>query len=552
MFTEVTSAGVSGMSEFVYYQPTEKARQNGTFTRQPPSQPMYHNAMMLHSGMVPSDSNPIFAAPRPIWPQSAQPVFMSQQATAADQTQMTQCYEPSSVDSYPSMTLAMPPNPYDMCNPQVILTTTEAEGLRETIRTPLPLTPISPVPSLVQTPTPSLSDDGSFTPCPWEGGLEWPMIWDPSSRSVSPAFSSKEEGITGVKRGYEQYVRDEWLGGPESLKEQRANVEYMTRGSCQPQPEAAPEPELGPCTKRPRVDLTCTRPGSSSSSCALAIDQLHFSEARTVDPRQLSLEESPLDADFNFSFSSPTPLALPLRGAPEDAMTADIKPVETSNAAEWHMSGDVEMSGVRSSSVDSDSLVFGFDDVQFDAAMDASNESADADRDVQGAQTQESNQQADQEVVDDAARTDAAASRSNAPSTPATAPARRGRKQSLTEDPSKPFKCNLCNTAFRRMEHLKRHHRSIHTAEKPYTCNECNKSFSRSDNLAQHQRTHGQTPLTGGAPAGAMAQAYYDPQNLTQMGDMLYQASMEVSSSDTSSSDDSSDKRNKKKRGSSN
>lgn len=546
MYTEVNNAGVSGMSEFVYYQPTEKARQNGTFTRQPPSQPMYHSAMMLHSGMVPSDSNPVFAAPRPIWPQSAQPHFMNQQPTSADQSQMNQCYEPTSMDSYPSMTLAMPPNPYDMCNPQVILTTTEAEGLRETIRTPLPLTPISPVPSLVQTPTPSLSDDASFTPGPWEGGLEWPMIWDPSSRSVSPAFSVKDEGITGVKRGYEHFVRDEWLGGPESLKEQRANVEYMTRGSYQQQPEVAPEPEIGPCTKRPRVDLT--RPGSSSS-CALAIEQLNFSEARTVDPRQLSLEESPLDADFNFSFSSPTPLSMPLRGAPEDSMTADVKPVEANNAADWQMSIDVEMSGARSSSVDSDALVFGFDDVQFEAAMDASNESVDADSDVQGAQTtQESNQQTD-ESVDDA--TSSAASRNNASSTPAAAPARRGRKQSLTEDPSKPFKCNLCNTAFRRMEHLKRHHRSIHTAEKPYTCNECNKSFSRSDNLAQHQRTHGQTPLTGGSPAGAMGQGFYDPQNLTQMGDMLYQASMEVSSSDTSSSDDSSDKR-KKKRGSSN
>lgn len=68
---------------------------------------------------------------------------------------------------------------------------------------------------------------------------------------------------------------------------------------------------------------------------------------------------------------------------------------------------------------------------------------------------------------------------------------RRGRKQSLTEDPSKTFVCTLCNRRFRRQEHLKRHYRSLHTGDKPFECNDCGKKFSRSDNLAQHQRTHG-------------------------------------------------------------
>ncbi|KAM3440103.1 hypothetical protein MY4824_002358 [Beauveria thailandica] len=71
-----------------------------------------------------------------------------------------------------------------------------------------------------------------------------------------------------------------------------------------------------------------------------------------------------------------------------------------------------------------------------------------------------------------------------------SAPSRRGRKQSLTEDPSKTFVCDLCNRRFRRQEHLKRHYRSLHTQEKPFECNECGKKFSRSDNLAQHARTH--------------------------------------------------------------
>ena len=74
---------------------------------------------------------------------------------------------------------------------------------------------------------------------------------------------------------------------------------------------------------------------------------------------------------------------------------------------------------------------------------------------------------------------------------------RRGRKQSLTEDPSKAFVCTLCNRRFRRQEHLKRHVRSLHTQDKPFECTDCGKKFSRSDNLAQHQRTHGAGPFPG-------------------------------------------------------
>lgn len=69
---------------------------------------------------------------------------------------------------------------------------------------------------------------------------------------------------------------------------------------------------------------------------------------------------------------------------------------------------------------------------------------------------------------------------------------RRGRKQSLTDDPTKTFVCHLCNRRFRRQEHLKRHFRSLHTEDKPFSCGECGKKFSRSDNLTQHARIHGQ------------------------------------------------------------
>lgn len=88
-------------------------------------------------------------------------------------------------------------------------------------------------------------------------------------------------------------------------------------------------------------------------------------------------------------------------------------------------------------------------------------------------------------------------SHSPEPSTgPTTTPVvRRGRKQSLTADPSKTFACHLCTRRFRRQEHLKRHFRSLHTREKPFSCPECGKKFSRSDNLSQHARTHGSATI---------------------------------------------------------
>ncbi|KMU84187.1 hypothetical protein CIHG_01973 [Coccidioides immitis H538.4] len=136
----------------------------------------------------------------------------------------------------------------------------------------------------------------------------------------------------------------------------------------------------------------------------------------------------------------------------------------------------------------------------------------------------------------------------NAPGAPAHPPvvpvSRRGRKQSLTDDPSKTF------------EHLKRHYRSLHTEEKPFECTECGKKFSRSDNLAQHARTHGNTsvlmnvvqprearppPPPPTAPAGpAPAPPTYE-QDAGALGAVLYEAARAAAyQSTTSESSDSS------------
>ncbi|KAF4594825.1 cutinase g-box binding protein [Ophiocordyceps camponoti-floridani] len=154
-----------------------------------------------------------------------------------------------------------------------------------------------------------------------------------------------------------------------------------------------------------------------------------------------------------------------------------------------------------------------------------------------------------------------AASDSNASSgsdgAPTSAPAptnRRGRKQSLTEDPSKTFVCDLCNRRFRRQEHLKRHYRSLHTQEKPFECNECGKKFSRSDNLAQHARTH-----TGGAIVMNLIEngetSVYDAgvvaaDDYSNYGKVLFQIASEIpgSASELSSEEGNDQSKRKRKR----
>ena len=124
---------------------------------------------------------------------------------------------------------------------------------------------------------------------------------------------------------------------------------------------------------------------------------------------------------------------------------------------------------------------------------------------------------------------------------------RRGRKQSLTEDPSKTFVCTLCSRRFRRQEHLKRHYRSLHTHDKPFECNECGKKFSRSDNLAQHARTHGSGAIVMGVLENGELQPRmpYDD----EMGQVLYEAAQRAAAASSSSGSSSDSSSSESKRG---
>ena len=142
-----------------------------------------------------------------------------------------------------------------------------------------------------------------------------------------------------------------------------------------------------------------------------------------------------------------------------------------------------------------------------------------------------------------AAPSDGNAATSSTDTTAASAQpiARRGRKQSLTDDPSKTFVCTLCSRRFRRQEHLKRHYRSLHTHDKPFECNECGKKFSRSDNLSQHARTHGAGAIVMGVlEEGELppieASSPLDNADAGALGAVLFEAAQAAAANASSSS----------------
>ena len=51
----------------------------------------------------------------------------------------------------------------------------------------------------------------------------------------------------------------------------------------------------------------------------------------------------------------------------------------------------------------------------------------------------------------------------------------------------KPFKCDMCQTTFRKPDHLRKH-KKLHTGERPYVCQHCSKSFIQKINMKIHMK----------------------------------------------------------------
>ncbi|OJJ86764.1 C2H2 type zinc finger domain protein [Aspergillus glaucus CBS 516.65] len=57
----------------------------------------------------------------------------------------------------------------------------------------------------------------------------------------------------------------------------------------------------------------------------------------------------------------------------------------------------------------------------------------------------------------------------------------------------KKLACRVCNKAFSKAEHLRRHER-CHTGSKPFVCRDCARPFARQDALTRHEKLHMRTP----------------------------------------------------------
>jgi uncharacterized Zn-finger protein len=58
-----------------------------------------------------------------------------------------------------------------------------------------------------------------------------------------------------------------------------------------------------------------------------------------------------------------------------------------------------------------------------------------------------------------------------------------------THTGDQPYKCDLCDRAFRTSRDLQRHI-TIHTGDERYKCDVCYKRFYRNEHLQAHIRTH--------------------------------------------------------------
>ncbi|XP_076757858.1 uncharacterized protein LOC143427530 [Xylocopa sonorina] len=71
----------------------------------------------------------------------------------------------------------------------------------------------------------------------------------------------------------------------------------------------------------------------------------------------------------------------------------------------------------------------------------------------------------------------------------AQVPSKAKRVYDANADPARPHKCWICQAAFRKISHLKQHHRR-HTGERPYKCTKCDRRFTSNSVLKSHLHTH--------------------------------------------------------------
>ncbi|KAF2141809.1 uncharacterized protein K452DRAFT_227954 [Aplosporella prunicola CBS 121167] len=560
-----------GQSPFFYYNPdpSPENRQHGHFTPHPHGQQSFTSQPQL--GSTPDmmyTSNPFYGRPSS---SSSQAGYTSQPYQS--QAMLTPLASPQPMHQKPAI----------LVHQDNFLAPIETDfDFRFAPATP----PLSSCGSAISSP-PSMCD---FLPTPVNGSFM--------------------EGIEGVKQGCEEEVFSEILAGGDWA---RSASPPMTPVFIQPPTSAATQTQN---TAAPYLLSATSCPSLSPSPSPLPRTPIE-SEADFCDPRNLTVTSAPClptlcsgddeehklmlrgDAFTAKTEQTPTPVDFTQpHGLPtfeplfeldsEDDFTGLVQFSGSDNVNYNNGSNKRQRTNFQSLSLDEEHAFDedSFSDFDDDFAAtglltpdsDASfademaegrskrrqtrKRSDDSDSDFvlgkshssRSAQKQAASGQHQSAAQGQAEAADSVMASSSESSAPVNAPvSRRGRKQSLTEDPSKTFVCTLCSRRFRRQEHLKRHYRSLHTHEKPFECSDCGKKFSRSDNLSQHQRTHGTNTVVMNvmdeAELRRQKEESYDSQDTAALGAALYSAVAAVSSgSSTGSLSDRDDKKSKNKR----
>ncbi|KAH8840927.1 hypothetical protein MCOR27_008774 [Pyricularia oryzae] len=530
----------------------------------------YDNRQHAHYAHLPSQQPMAFYPAVPMVPST--PTY-SRPASACSQPVM-QSMKQMPMTSYPSAMTPMA-SPQPMARRSNIVLETEAcdwEGKRHQAH------------GIYYPSTPPLSSSGS--------AISSPESCDMLSTPMNPMFSGLDsiESIKPEVNSPESFPVLEWTScaSPPMTPVYLNNVNnnLHSKQNLRPAPTSSCSPELAPavsaCPSLSPSPVPQTRSFTSETSFCDPRNLTVGNVTLGLEPASLSTETLVAQADNSFVFV-----------APQAAPTWDA--ISELESEEDFVKGLVNLDDSKSDAqgtrtrASSDAVSLNFDEVEafpllptahthsdddchkskrqrtcggpkMDSATNESASSAAAPSSEQQQQPKSSDVPSNEETKSNSG----ASTNSDGTGLPAPT-SRRGRKQSLTEDPSKAFKCELCDRRFRRQEHLKRHYRSLHTQDKPFECNECGKKFSRSDNLTQHARTHG----SGAIPlnimgeedlAAAAANGYmHPPQHMYSMvpnvptlpdynsyGKVLFQIAAEVPGSASDYSDDGSERKRKR------